>query len=128
MALTIDDVLRELPRAVVTTKVASPSIEGPVTYGGLTRKLAELLRNVPDPEVSWTSLYAVKMAGYRSSPPRAATHAAAVDENLPGASLRKLANAVRDQENVRAVSFFQKNASALKAIRGLTLLREQVSR
>jgi hypothetical protein len=128
MALTIDDVLRELPRAPVTTKVASPSIEGPVTYGGLTRKLAELLRNVPEPEVSWTSLYAVKAAGYRSSPPRAATHATAVNESLPGAPLRKLANAVRDQENVRAVSFFQKNASALKAIRGLTLLREQVSR
>jgi hypothetical protein len=128
MALTIDDVLRDLPRAPAATKVASAALEGPITYGGLARKLAELLRNVPEPEVSWTSLYAVKAAGYRSAPPMAPTHATDVDETLPGAPLRKMANAVRDQENVRAVAFFQKNANALKAIRGLTLLREQVSR
>ena len=128
MALTIDDVLRDLPRAAPSTKVASLSTEGPVTYGALTRKLAELVRAVPEPEITWTSLYAVKMAGFRSSAPEVALSEDDVDETLPGAPLRKLANAVRDQENVRAVEFFEKNAAALRAIRGLTLLREQVSK
>jgi len=128
MALTIDDVLRDLPRAAPETKVASLSIEGPVTYGALTRKLAELVRAIPEPEITWASLYAVKTAGFRSAPPAVESYSTEVDESLPGAPLRKIANTVRNHETMRAVSFFQKNAAALRAIRGLTLLREQVSR
>jgi hypothetical protein len=127
MPLTIDDVLRDLPRAPATVKIASALGDGPVTYGAMARKLAELVRAVPDPEVSWASLYAVKEAGYRASL-RAPVTEIEVDESQPGAQLRKLAHTIRQQDNLRAVQLFQKSASALKAVRGLTLLRERTSR
>jgi hypothetical protein len=127
MPLTIDDVLRDLPRAPATVKVASVLGDGPVTYGAMARKLAELVRAVPEPEVSWASLYAVKEAGYRASFRAPATDLE-VDESRPGAPLRKLAHTIRQQDNLRAVQLFQKSAAALKAIRGLTLLRERTSR
>jgi hypothetical protein len=128
MALTIDEVLRDIPRAPAQAKVAADlaSVEGPVTHAGLARKLAELTRSIPEPQVSWASLYAVKQAGYRNSPPSFSLEDADDSDERPGAPLRKLASAVRNYENVRAGEFFQKNANALKAIRGLTLLRERV--
>ena len=127
MALTIDDVLRTLPKAPESTKVAETSFEGSATYGGLVRKLAELVRNTPEPELSWTSLNAVKEAGYRSLAPRADEVEDDFEDQRPGAPLRKMANAVRNFENRRATAFFEKNAAALKAIRGLTLLRERMT-
>lgn len=128
MALTIDEVLRDLPKAPSSTKVASElSAEPlPTTHAGMVRKLAELVRTLPEPQLSWGSLYAVKEAGYRSPPPSFVAEAPNAEDSGPGAPLRKMAATLRDYENVRAVAFFEKNATALRAIRGLTLLRERV--
>lgn len=126
MGLTIDDVLRDLPRAPQATKVAELAPEEARTYGGLVHKLASLLRDIPEPEISWASLNAVKVAGYRSTPPRTVKVRAKVAGDAPGDDLREMAAAVRNLKNEQAVEFFHKNAAALKAIRGLTLLRERV--
>ena len=128
MALTIDEVLNDLPRAPGRAKTAHATLSGPVTYGSLTRKLAALVREVPEPVISWESLYAVKTAGYRSPAPSPGVHSTDDDDTRPGAPLRKMASVVRGYEDARAVAFFEKNAQALKAVRGLTLLRELVSR
>lgn len=128
MPLTIDEVLRDIPRAPAQTKVAEAlsTYEGPVTHAGLARKLAELVRSLPEPQVSWESLYAVKQAGYRNPPPSFVAEVSDDNDERPGAALRKVAAAVRNYENVRAGEFFQKNANVIKAARGLTLLRERV--
>jgi len=128
MALTLDEVLRGLPRAPATVKVAGAEGGRPASYAAATRKLAALIREIPEPEVSWASLNAVKVAGYRNPPPPLAQVSMDAEDARPGAPLRKIAQLLRTQEDARAVHLFEKSATALKAIRGLTLLRERVTR
>ena len=71
---------------------------------------------------------AVKVAGYRNPPPPLAQVSMDAEDARPGAPLRKIAQLLRTQEDARAVHLFEKSATALKAIRGLTLLRERVTR
>jgi hypothetical protein len=127
MALTIDDVLRDLPKAPGLAKQADLTPVEAQSYGGLIQKLASVLRDLDAPEVTWESLYAVKLAGYRANAPRAALLRTDPDDDRPGAPLRKMAAAVRNFENQQATAFFYKNAAALKAVRGLTLLRERIA-
>ena len=108
-------------RSTASTNEAIPS-----SYGGMVRKLAELVRAIPEPEVSWASLYAVKEAGYRTPAPLVEVNDSDEGEGR-GAPLRKMANEIRNFENLRAASLFEKSANALKAIRGLTLLRERMT-
>ena len=122
---TLDEVLRTLPRAPEqTTKTASAL---PDSVSGQVRAVAETLRALPDPEISWASLNAVKTAGFRSAPPSLPDSVFPEDDERPGAPLRKLAHAVRCVENTRAVQLFEKSALALRAVRGLTLLHERIS-
>jgi hypothetical protein len=92
------------------------------------RQLGSLLEQLPEPTVTFDSLYVVKEAGFRSVPAPQFTPSPVIDESKPGAPLRKLAHAVRGIEEAQAVAFFEKNARILRALRGLTLLREQASR
>lgn len=122
---TLDEVLRTLPRAArPASKTASVL---PETVSGQVRALAGALRDLPEPQITWASLNAVKSAGFRSPPPSPAAQEAPKDDDRPGASLRKLAHAVRSAEDSRAVQLFEKSALALRAVRGLTLLRERIS-
>jgi hypothetical protein len=126
MALTLDEVLRGLPRAPATVKVAGAEGGRPATYAAATRKLAALIREIPEPEVSWA-----RGGGglrYRNPPPPLAQVSMDAEDARPGAPLRKIAQLLRTQEDARAVHLFEKSATALKAIRGLTLLRERVTR
>jgi len=88
-------------------------------------KLAALLRQLPEPEVTFESLYAVKEANLSAFTPE--LPAAPIDLGTPGDSLRKLAHACRCEEVARMTRFHEKNARALRAIRGLTLLQERVN-
>lgn len=121
--LTIDEALKGLPRATQVTKTAT--VTHADTPAGFARALAGALRQSPEPEVSWASLNAVKTAGFRTAPPALPVREAPADDERAGTALRKLAHAVRCSEDARAVQFFEKNACALRAVRGLTLLRER---
>lgn len=126
---TLAEVLQGLPRvsggeAVRRTKTASALN----TYGDHARALAAAIRQVPEPQVSWASLNAVKTAGFRNPPPELGDFHPEVDDALPGAPLRKLANAARAAEDARAVQLYKQSSLALRAVRGLTLLRERIAR
>lgn len=122
---TLDEVLRTLPRAPrPATKTASAL---PETVSGQVRALAGALRDLPEPQITWASLNAVKTAGFRSPPPAPPAREVPGDDDRPGTPLRKLAHAVRSAEDSRAVRLFEKSALALRAVRGLTLLRERIS-
>jgi hypothetical protein len=122
---TLEEALRTLPRTTVRKpKIASTVPETPAEQ---IRALANALRELPEPTITWQSLNAVKTAGFRSPPPRPSLQEIPEDSDHPGALLRKLAHAIRTTEDLRAVKLFEKSALALRAIRGLTLLREQVS-
>jgi len=122
---TLDETLRTLPRASrPTTKTASVL---PESLAGQVRALAGALRDLPEPRITWGSLNAVKMAGFRSPPPAPPAREVPEDDDRPSAPLRKLAHAVRSAEDLRAVQLFEKSALALRAVRGLTLLRERIS-
>jgi len=125
---TLAEVLQSLPRvdggeAAHVTKTAARN-----SYGDHVRALAEAIRQVPEPQISLASLNAVKTAGFRNAPPEIAGVDAEVDNTLPGAPLRKLASAARVVEDERAVLLYKKSALALRAMRGLTLLRERIAR
>ena len=88
-------------------------------------KLASLLRQLPEREVTFESLYAVKEAGLLEFAPELPAAPASLEK--AGDPLRKLAHACRCEEVARMRRFHEKNAQALRAIRGLTLLQEQVN-
>lgn len=126
---TLAEVLQSLPRAIGSeparlTKTASPRN----TYGDHVRALAEAVRQLPEPQLSWSVLNAVKTAGFRNPPPVGEYDNLAVDDTRPGAPLRKLANAARAMEDERAIQLYKKASLALRAVRGLTLLRERIAR
>lgn len=120
--LTLDEVLKSLPKKEVV-KTASTFTQ---TNEGFVKSLAEATRSIPDVSVSWSSMNAVKNAGFRSPPPSLVFLDSTVDDEKPGTPLRKLAHALRHVDNERAVQLFEKTALALRAIRGLTLLKEKV--
>lgn len=123
---SLEEVLRTLPRAQKTsTKTAASA---PQTTADHVRAVAGALREIPEPAVSWGSLNAVKEAGFRSAPPSLPEPGPTPSEDTqPGADLRKLAQAVRTLEDQRALQVFEKSALALRAVRGLTLLRERTA-
>lgn len=123
--LTLDEALRNLPRAPSrATKTASVVPDSPA---GQVRALAEAVRAIPAPRVTWASLNAVKEAGFRQAPPTPPTRDAPVEDDRAGLPLRKLAHALRCEEDARAVHLYKQSALALRALRGLTLLRERIS-
>ena len=122
---TLDEVLSSLPRASVWASKTASAL--PESVGGQVRALADAMRALPEPPISWASLNAVKTAGFRSAPPVPPTRELNADDARPGTSLRKLAHAVRSAEDANAVRLFEKSALALRAVRGRTLLRERIS-
>lgn len=122
----LDDVLKDCAPVAVATKTASISLPAKgASLQELMHKVAETLRTVPEPVVTMESLYAVKEAGFRDSCP-SQPELRAPEATGAGAPLRKLAHVVRTFEQERLVRFHEKNAQTLRALRGLTLLRERV--
>lgn len=85
------------------------------------RKLASELRELAEEPITFDDLYAVKAAGEAPAMP-------VIDEDKPGAALRKLAHDVRVAGHAHDVQRFEKVALARRAVRGLTLLNERISR
>lgn len=85
------------------------------------RSLAGALSQAPVEPITLEDLYAVKTAGEAPVAP-------VIDETKAGAPLRKLAHAVQVLEHSREVERFEKIAALRRAVRGLTLLNERVSK
>jgi len=85
------------------------------------RDLAGALSRAQQEPVTFEDLYAVKTAGEAPEAPSG-------DDALPGAPLRKLAHAVRVAEHTLETERLEKVATLRRAVRGLTLLNERVSK
>lgn len=124
MTTRLLDTLRRIEAAPAlrakTAAEAAPPREP--SEGELLRKVAEVLRARPDPEVTDADLYAVLKVAEEA--PRLAP--LAVDGSRPSDQLRKLAYALRAADAQERDARLEKAAHMIRAAQALTLLRDRV--
>ena len=121
---TVDQILREVDGAL-TPKVASRDTTKTASHP--LKKLANALQEAPDPELSYDVLHVVKTAMLLGEiGPLPAPAPQPEDGDAVSSGLRKLANALRMEDHHDHERLLAKGAHALRAGRGLMLLRELV--
>lgn len=116
---TVARVLSEADGGYVV-KTAAKAPEAPLSP---MAKVAQALRTAPEPELTFDVLHVVKTAMVRGVPLEIPAFQPRPDDGNP---LRKVANALRAEDHEAHRSLLAKGAHALKAERGLMLLRELV--
>ena len=116
---TVARVMAEADAGYVV-KTAARSPETPLSP---MAKLAQALREAPDLELTFDVLHVVKTAMVRGVPLEIPAFQPHPDDGNP---LRKVANALRAEDHEAHQALLAKGAHALKAERGLMLLRELV--
>lgn len=118
---TIEAVLKAAPVEKVTT--TAPRAEGATPLA----KLANLLREAPKPVLTYPILHVVKNAMVNGSLEEIPLPTFPEPTGTPEVkSLRKLANALREEDIQEQNNLLKSGSHTLRAARGLMLLRELV--
>lgn len=123
---TVEQVLSEVSGGLQVKTAARRPAAPPVNLPPM-KKIAEALRADKDPELTYDVLHVVKLAMVNDAVgplPRPELLPETGDSFSKG--LRKLANELRVQDHEAHEQLLAKGAHALKASRGLMLLRELV--
>ena len=128
IAETVEQVLRDASgghSVKMASEYAPVKERGPAILP--LKKVASALRNMPEPELSYSILHVVKTAMIRGDiGPLPAPEFNSEEGTATNAGLRKLANELRAEDHDDHSRLLAKGAHVLKAGRGVMLLRELV--
>lgn len=124
--VTLDAAFAQVLAEAAAPKLAEAPKPASTPLGSDLRKIAEVLRTAPEPEVGWDHLHRVKEAAFELCLPRPSRPALEpLTGNVPD-DLHKIAAALRAEGDDQDRRLMEKAGHMIVAAKGLTILRDKL--